>query len=124
MFRGILNVHFDRHTPLLSSPPYTPSLFYNFLLECSNGPAFSGLQRLPGFIGDYHPDVSQSFKQPLFLDMTDLQGRPGPRHCLLTSKTYVDAGIQTEPSEISCNSADRGVRDAKRKRDYCQSFGG
>jgi hypothetical protein len=80
-------------TPLLHSPPYTPSLFSNFLSICANNVSTSaGIQRLPRFLGDFHPDVCQSAKQPSFLALTDLQGRPGPRHCvyLLFSETVTD----------------------------------
>ncbi|KAJ7803660.1 hypothetical protein B0H14DRAFT_3776903 [Mycena olivaceomarginata] len=131
-------------TPPLVAPiscPYTP-----FSIQQNSAPRTLLLSSIRRPIHHrcfqtFCPFAQTTYRPPLgFNDFrgfsaifTPTFGRPGPRHCLLTSKTYADANIQTEPQRsptivsptlneiaIICNlfagiplkNADVGVPDA------------
>jgi hypothetical protein len=62
-----------------SFTPYTTSLLSAFILDRARVFRLFGPQQLTGYLGDFHPDIRQLCKHPLFT--IDLNGRPGPRHC-------------------------------------------
>ncbi|KAJ7803949.1 hypothetical protein B0H14DRAFT_3486842 [Mycena olivaceomarginata] len=80
-----------------SFTPYTTSLLSAFILDRARVFRLFGPQQLTGYLGDFHPDIRQLCKRPLFT--TDLNGRPGPRHCVQPLNTHVEARTQTEPPQ-------------------------
>ncbi|KAJ7801979.1 hypothetical protein B0H14DRAFT_3489056 [Mycena olivaceomarginata] len=80
-----------------SFAPYTTSLLSAFILDRARVFRLFGPQQLTGYLGDFHPDIQQLCKHPLFT--TDLNGRPGPRHCVQPPNTHVEARTQTEPPQ-------------------------
>ncbi|KAJ7321998.1 hypothetical protein DFH08DRAFT_818375 [Mycena albidolilacea] len=78
---------------VVSFTPYTTSLLSAFILDRARVFRLFGPQQLTGYLGDFHPDIRQLCKHLLFT--TDLNGRPGPRHCIQLPNTHVEAGTQT-----------------------------
>ncbi|KAJ7867742.1 hypothetical protein B0H14DRAFT_3588017 [Mycena olivaceomarginata] len=78
-----------------SFAPYTTSLLSAFILDRARVFRLFGPQQLTGYLGDFHPDIQQLCKHPLFT--TDLNGRPGPRHCVQPPNTHLEARTQTGP---------------------------
>ncbi|KAK7022635.1 hypothetical protein R3P38DRAFT_3196033 [Favolaschia claudopus] len=86
---------------LLSQPPYSESVQWAYFksphLDVNKNIDIWGPHQLPGYIGDYNPEVKQLAHVPWFKE--DLRGRAGPYHFVVpvvADKQYVDAAVQTE----------------------------
>ncbi|KAJ7818035.1 hypothetical protein B0H13DRAFT_2031398 [Mycena leptocephala] len=92
------HLRFEYPIPVLSSSPYTTSLFTSFMLDCSKVFRSFGPQQLSGYLGDCDSEIKQLIKRPLF--STGLHGRPAPRHRIFPAKSYVDAATQTDSEQL------------------------